>query len=344
MRWDAQTAGAVDDAALPGLEQRGAVLEAWPTPGFDGMSFLEVTARSALNRVPGGGFMGGAWTINPYRGCQHACTYCFARGTHEYLDLDAGADFDSKIVVKANIVEVLERELGGTRRDVDAVQLGTNTDPYQRAEGRYRLMPGILGALAGHGAAISLLTKGTLLRRDLPLLGHIAQDVPVSIAMSIAIFDDDLQQEVEPGTPSTAARLATVRAVRDAGLDCAVFVMPILPGLTDTDAHLDTAFARIADAGATAVATSALHLRHGAREWYSAWLRRQHPELLPLYRELYGGDAYARRPYREALRQRVRRVRDRHGLTSLRTASATGLPATPRARALPATTAQPALF
>lgn len=228
MRWEGQTTTHVDADALPGLEERGSVLEQWPTPGFDGASFLEITARSALNRVPGDGFMGGTWTINPYRGCQHACRYCFARNTHTYLDLDAGADFDSRIVVKANLVEVLERELAGPRRAVDAVQLGTNTDPYQRAEGRYRLMPGVLRALARHGASISILTKGTLLRRDLPLLASIARDVPVAIAMSIAIFDDELQQEVEPGTPTTAARLATVRAVRDAGLDCAVFAMPVL--------------------------------------------------------------------------------------------------------------------
>ena len=129
MRWEGQTATHVDADALPGLEERASVLEQWPTPGFDGASFLEITAKSALNHVPGDGFMGGAWTINPYRGCQHACRYCFARNTHTYLDLDAGADFDSRIVVKANLVEVLERELAGPRRDVAAVQLRPNTDP-----------------------------------------------------------------------------------------------------------------------------------------------------------------------------------------------------------------------
>lgn len=346
MRWDAQTATESDSNALPGLERRETVLERWPTPGFDGMSFMEVTARSALNRVPDGGFMGGSWTINPYRGCQHACTYCFARSTHEYLDLDAGRDFDSRIVVKANIVDVLERELRGARHDVDAVQLGTNTDPYQRAEGRYRLMPGILGALGTHGAAVSLLTKGTLLRRDLPLLASIAKDVPVSIAMSIAIFDDELQQRVEPGTPTTKARLDTVRAVRDAGLDCAVFVMPVLPGLTDSDEQLDRAFASIADAGATSAISSALHLRHGAREWYSAWLRREHAELVPLYRSLYAGGSYARRDYRDGLRQRVGAARRAHGLAPMRAARGTGLPAVPRRRAaqLPSTTEPAPLF
>nr|WP_310125992.1 Rv2578c family radical SAM protein [Agrococcus sp. BE272] len=338
MRWDGQTATHVDADALPGLEERGSVLDAWPTPGFDGASFLEVTARSALNHVAGDGFMGGAWTINPYRGCQHACRYCFARKTHTYLDLDAGADFDSRIVVKANLVEVLERELAGPRREVAAVQLGTNTDPYQRAEGRYRLMPGVLRALARHGASISILTKGTLLRRDLPLLAAIARDVPVSIAMSIAIFDDELQQQVEPGTPTTRARLDTVRAVRDAGLDCAVFAMPILPGLTDTRAHLEPAFAAIAEAGATSAIASALHLRPGAREWYMAWLRQEHPHLVPLYGRVYGGGTYAHRDYRDWLRARIRPLLREHRLAPVRTSAGTGLAAPPRrATQLPST-------
>ncbi|WP_144718493.1 Rv2578c family radical SAM protein [Agrococcus jejuensis] len=324
MRWEAQQTTHVDADALPGLEERGATLESWPTPGFDGMAFLEVTARSALNHVAGGGVMGGAWTINPYRGCQHACVYCFARDTHRYLDLDAGRDFDSRIVVKANVVEVLERELRTTRRDVDRVHLGTNTDPYQRAEGRYRLMPGILRALAEHGASIAILTKGTLLRRDVPLLAELAKEVPVSIAMSIAVFDDALQQSVEPGTPSTAARLATVRAVREAGLDCEVFLMPVLPGLTDTRAHLERAYAAIAEAGATGVATSSLHLRPGAREWYLQWLEAEHPHLVDQYRRIYGGGAYACHDYRDWLRARTTPLARRHGLLRSRVADGTG--------------------
>lgn len=324
MRWEAQQATHVDADALPGFEARNATLESWPTPGFDGMAFMEVTARSALNHVAGGGVMGGAWTINPYRGCQHACVYCFARDTHRYLDLDAGRDFDSRIVVKANVVEVLERELRTTRRDVDRVHLGTNTDPYQRAEGRYRLMPGILRALAAHGASIAILTKGTLVRRDVPLLAELARDVPVSIAMSIAVFDDALQQSVEPGTPSSAARLATVRAVRDAGLDCEVFLMPVLPGLTDTRAHLERAYAAIADAGATGVATTSLHLRPGAREWYLRWRGAEHPHLVDQYRRIYGGGSYACRDYRDWLRARTTPLARRHGLLRTRVADGTG--------------------
>src|SRR5690606_7752884 len=164
---------------------------------------------------------------------------CFARNTHTYLDLDAGRDFDTQIIVKVNLVEVLERELARPSWERPNVALGTNTDPYQRAEGRYRLMPGIIAALAASETPFSILTKGTLLRRDIPLLQAAAERVPVETAMSIAVFDDELQRSIEPGAPSTAARLATVRAVREAGLPCSVFLMPVLPFLTDSREHLE---------------------------------------------------------------------------------------------------------
>lgn len=314
MRWDGQLLDAVDGDALPGLEGSRGLLRTFDAPEFRGMQFLEVTSRSALNRVPGNGFMGGAWTVNPYRGCQHACVYCFARQTHTYLDLDAGADFDSRVVVKTNVAEALDAELSRRRERPERVLLGTNTDPYQRAEGRYRLMPGIIRALARHGVGISILTKGTLLRRDLSLLAEAAERVPVDLQMSIAVFDDALQASVEPGTPTTAARLATVRAIREAGLACGVLVMPVLPWLTDSEEHLDRAFTMLAEAGATSVATSALHLRPGAREWYLQWLEREHPELVERYRRLYAGGANAEREYQDWLRDRVRTIRRSHPL------------------------------
>lgn len=314
MRWDRQRLDTPDGAALPGLEGTSGLVRTFDTPEFRDMEFLEVTSRSALNKVPGNGFMGGAWTINPYRGCQHACVYCFARNTHTYLDLDAGTDFDSRVVVKVNVAEALDAELSRKRERPERVMLGTNTDPYQRAEGRYRLMPGVIRTLAKHGVGISILTKGTLLRRDLPLLAEAAARVPVDLAMSIAVFDDELQASVEPGTPTTAARLATVRAIRDAGLACTVLMMPVLPWLTDSEEHLDVAFARLAEAGATAVHTTALHLRPGAREWYLAWLGREHPQLVARYEELYAGGANATKGYQDWLRDRVRQVRRRHRL------------------------------
>lgn len=232
------------------------------------------------------------------------------------------------------MAEVLEKELARPSWGRHPVALGTNTDPYQRAEGRYRLMPGIIAALAASSTPFSILTKGTLLRRDLPLLQEAAEHVPVDLSMSIAVYDDELQQSVEPGTPSTAARLATVRAAREAGLPCAVFMMPVLPYLTDSIAHLDRAFGLIADAGATSVAYSALHLRPGAREWYLAWLAREHPQLVGRYEELYRGGWYAPKEYRRWLADRVRPLLRTHGLDRpARLDPATGVV---RARARPA--------
>ena len=281
MRWSEQATTATDSSALPGLAKLSNLVASVTTPEFAGVTFHEILAKSALNRVPGSdSALPFGWTINPYRGCSHACVYCFARPTHEYLDLDGGDDFDRQIVVKVNVAEVLSRELRRPSWQHHPVALGTNTDPYQRAEGKYRLMPGIIAALADSGTPFSILTKGTLLRRDLPLLVEAAQHVPVDIAMSIAIHDDDLQQSVEPGTPTTAARLATVRSATDAGLRCSVFMMPVLPWLTDDLDHLHRALAAVRASGATSLLYSALHLKPGVKEWWSAWLEREHPELV----------------------------------------------------------------
>jgi len=350
MRWAGQELDVESTGALPALARLSSLVRSVTTPEFAGIRFHEVLAKSALNKVPGASAMPFNWTINPYRGCSHACTYCFARATHEYLDLDAGKDFDNEIIVKVNVAEVLMRELGRPSWMRESVALGTNTDPYQRAEGRYKLMPGIIAALADRDTPLSILTKGTLLRRDLPLLVDAAQRVPVEIAMSIAIYDDELQQSVEPGTPSTKARLDTVRAVRDAGLDCTVFMMPVLPYLTDTLSHLHDALARIRDAGANSVQYSALHLRPGAREWYLQWLERTHPELLAQYAYLYRGGTTADVGYRRWLAGRIRPLLREYGLDRA--------PATQRwqrrgsppvvgslvAEHLPSTLGQPVLF
>ena len=315
MRWSGQEIEVEQGDALPGLVKLSSLVRSVQTPEFASITFHEVLAKSALNHVPGSpGALPFGWTINPYRGCSHSCLYCFARNTHTYLDLDAGKDFDSQIIVKVNVAEVLERELAKPGWGRHPVALGTNTDPYQRAEGRYRLMPGIIAALAASGTPFSVLTKGSLLRRDLPLLQEAAEHVPVDLSMSIAVYDDELQQSVEPGTPSTAARLATVKAAREAGLPCAVFLMPVLPFLTDSIAHLDRAFELIAEAGATSVAYSALHLRTGAREWYLAWIAREHPELVGRYADMYRAGAYAPKEYRAWLAARVHPLLRKHGL------------------------------
>ncbi|WP_369798141.1 intein-containing Rv2578c family radical SAM protein [Agromyces sp. NDB4Y10] len=240
---------------------------------------------------------------------------CFARPTHEYLDLDAGDDFDREIIVKVNVAEVLQRELVRPSWQHEPVALGTNTDPYQRAEGRYSLMPGIIDGLASSGTPFSILTKGTLLRRDLPLLQAAREHVPIDLAMSIAVYDDEVQRSIEPGTPTTAARLATVTAAREAGFDCSVFLMPILPYLTDTRAHLDEAVRRAKAAGATRLVYSALHLRGSVKPWFFSWLAREHPDLVDRYRAMYpGASAYAPKEYRAWLAERMRPLLRAHRL------------------------------
>ena len=301
------------DSALFGAAR---LLRSVQTPEFQGVTFHEVAAKSALNRVPAASSMPFDWSINPYRGCSHACVYCYARNTHRYLDFDAGDDFDRQVVVKVNIAEVLRAELAKPTWSRELVALGTNTDPYQRAEGRYRLMPDIITALAESGTPMSILTKGTLLRRDLALLREASEAVPVDLSMSIAMFDDELQHAVEPGTPTTAARLATVRAAADAGFKVSVFLMPIMPWLTDTNEQLDAALADIAEAGATRVVYGALHLRPGAREWFMEWIDREQPSLADGYRRFYERSSYAPNGYRRELARRVQPLLRRHGLAS----------------------------
>jgi DNA repair photolyase len=267
MRWSGQQIGAVDGDALPGMGRLDNLVRSVQTPEFAGITFHEVLAKSALNHVPGESkALPFGWTVNPYRGCSHQCVFCFARNTHTYLDFDAGRDFDTQIVVKINVAEVLQRELARPSWQRPHVALGTNTDPYQRAEGRYRLMPGIIAALAASGTPFSILTKGTLLRRDLPLLQEAAQRVPVQLAMTIDVADPQLRASVEPGTPTAEARLATVRAATDAGFDVSVLVMPVLPYLTDSIAHLDRLLGMIEEAGGSRVAYTARHQRPGAGE------------------------------------------------------------------------------
>ena len=239
---------------------------------------------------------------------------CFARNSHTYLDLDAGEDFDSQIVVKVNAPEVLAKQLRSPRWTHEPVAMGTNTDPYQRAEGRYRLMPGIIQALADSGTPFNILTKGTVLSRDLPLLSAVSQDVSVGLGVSIALVDRELQHSLEPGTASPQARLELVRKIVEAGLPCGVFVAPVLPRLTDSVEQLDALLAAVAGTGATGVTVLPLHLRTGAREWFAAWLAREHPRLVPEYRRIYAKGANADVRYRRWLGTRVGPLLRRHGL------------------------------
>ncbi|MFF2653319.1 Rv2578c family radical SAM protein [Streptomyces sp. NPDC058045] len=318
MRWEHLTTGADRQpgpgatAALFGTDR--VTVRTVDTPEFSGITFHEVRARSIVNRVPGASRMPFEWTVNPYRGCSHACVYCFARGTHRYLDLDTGLGFDSQIVVKVNAPELLRRRLASANWQGEHIAMGTNVDCYQRAEGRYRLMPGIIEALLERANPFSILTKGTLILRDLDLLRRAAEVTEVGISVSVGFVDPELWRTVEPGTPAPARRLDVVRALRDQGIGCGVLMAPVVPFLSDRPEQLRATVRAIAEAGATSVTPLVLHLRPGAREWFTDWLGRCHPHLVPRYRRLYADGAYAPRWYQRRVTRQVHELAREFGI------------------------------
>src|ERR1700722_13791877 len=292
----------------PALFERGAITRSFDTPGFRGMTFFEVHARSVINRVPDSSRMPFRWTINPYRGCSHACVYCFARNSHTYLDLDAGHDFDSKIVVKVNAPALVRKELNSRKWQGEHIAMGTNVDVYQRAEGKYQLMPGILQALLDARNPYSILTKGTLILRDLDLLLASAEVTEVGLSVSVGCTDEDLWRTIEPGTPSPRRRLGVCSPLNEHGLRRGGPIGPVVPFLSDSPAQLESTVRQAAEAGATHVTPIVLHLRPGAREWFLAWLGEHHPDLVPRYRGLYGRGANAPQDYQQRIGEQVREL------------------------------------
>jgi DNA repair photolyase len=239
---------------------------------------------------------------------------CFARNTHTYLDLDSGADFNSRVVVKVNAPELLRRKLASPGWHGEHIAMGTNVDCYQRAEGKYRLMPGIISALRDFRNPFSILTKGTLILRDIDLLESAAAVTSVGLNVSAGFADESLWRSVEPGTPAPARRLEACAALNDRGLACGVLMGPIIPYLSDSPAQLEATVRSIAAAGAVHVTPIVLHLRPGAREWFLAWLRENHPGLVTRYEELYGRRAYAPRAYQARIAGQVRELAGRYGI------------------------------
>jgi DNA repair photolyase len=285
------------------------------TPEFRGITCIEVEAKSVINKVPGGG-LPFDYTINPYRGCTHACTYCFARPTHTFLDMGAGADFETKIVVKVNAPEVLRRELAAKRWKGEHIAMGTNTDPYQRLEGRYRLMRRIVEALIDYRNPFSVLTKGTLITRDIDLLRRAAEVTSVSAAFSIGTLDERVWRSTEPGTPHPKARIEAMRELNAAGIPTGVLMAPVLPGISDDPSQLREVVRAAIDAGATHVSPILLHLRPGVREEFLPWLEAEHPDLVSRYLQMYR-QPYGPKEARQQLGARVSRmVRDAGGTVS----------------------------
>ncbi|HXW44404.1 MAG TPA: Rv2578c family radical SAM protein [Streptosporangiaceae bacterium] len=338
MRWDTlRLAGEAgqDFAAAPALFDLASVTRTFDTPGFRGMTFHEVHAKTIISKVPEASRVPFRWTINPYRGCSHACRYCFARNTHTYLDFDAGRDFDTQIVVKVNAPELLRRELAAARWRGEHIAMGTNVDCYQRAEGRYQLMPGIIRALTEAANPFSILTKGTLVLRDIDLLAEAAEVTEVGLNVSVGIIDKELSRLIESGAPAPERRLAACAALNQRGLACGVLMGPVVPYLSDSPAELDRAVREIAATGATHVSPIVLHLRPGAREWFLAWLREHHPELVGPYRDLYGSRAYAPAAYQRRICEQVAELAGKYHVGRVTPRAARRVPAARDARRWP---------
>ncbi len=291
MRWDNLKTDAEASRQLPGYRDE-AVVRTFDAPEALDVRFYEVRARSALNRVPKQSQMPFRWTINPYRGCTHACAYCFARPTHKYLDFGPGRDFEREIVVKVNLPEVLCAELARPSWPREHVALGTNTDPYQWVEKRYELMPGIWQALRDSGTPCSVLTKSPLLLRDLALLKELAESVGFTANLSVPTLDEKAWRATEPHTPHPRARLEAVAELNRAGIPSGILIAPLMPGINDAPEQVDRILELAAEAGAVHVAGLALHLRGDVRGLFFEWLRAERPDLVSRYEELYRRGAY----------------------------------------------------
>jgi DNA repair photolyase len=305
VRWSNLMADEERSRRLPGYRDE-AVIRRFDAPEALDTRFYEIRARSVLNRVPDRSQMPFRWTINPYRGCSHACVYCFARPTHTYLGFDAGRDFEREIVVKVNAPEVLRVELARRSWQHEHIALGTNTDPYQWVEGRYRLMEGIWEALRDAANPCSVLTKSPLLLRDISLIAQVAERASISACLSIPTLDEKAWRATEPHTPNPRARLEAVAELNRAGIPTGVLIAPLMPGINDAPEQVEPLLERAAAAGATSVAGVALHLRGEVRDVFMGWLKDQRPDLVARYEQLYRRGAYAPREERERLARLAR--------------------------------------
>jgi DNA repair photolyase len=287
VRWDDQRVGEEDEAVLPGMERVGlGPVRTFTAPEAMGIRFHEVRSKSALNRVPGGPY-GFDWTVNPYRGCSHACVYCFARPTHTYLDFNAGRDFEKEIVVKVNAPEVLRTELARPSWKKELVALGTNTDPYQWVESRYRLTREILLALEAADTPVTVLTKSPLVLTDIDIFERMLGGVPASVNLSIPTFDESAWRATEPHTPSPRARMEAVAELRRRGINSGILIAPLMPGINDRPEQVEPILRAASEADADFVTPIALNLRRETKDVFFEWLEAERPHLVERYREMF---------------------------------------------------------
>ena len=274
----------------------------------DAARYQEVTCRSALNAVKGMPFN---WTLNPYRGCTHACHYCFARRYQTQFELGPDDEFSSVIFVKANLVEVLKRELDHPSWIREQVAVGTATDPYQPIEGHYKLTRRALEALHAGKTPIGLVTKGPMIVRDAELLAEMDRGAGATVYMSVPTVDTDAWSALEPGTAHPLQRLRAVKQLREAGVHAGVLMAPIVPGFMSRPDQLEATVKAVADHGAAFVGVNVMFLKGGTRDHFMGFIASQFPHMVEGFKQLYGG-AYAPRGYISSIRAMVETLQNRY--------------------------------
>jgi DNA repair photolyase len=279
------------------------------------VDYREEPCRSALNRVKGMMF---EWSLNPYMGCVHRCTFCYVRAFERRADRPSDERYGTSIRVKVNVADVLRRELGRASWEGETVAVGAATDPYQPAEGKYRLTRGCIKAFAEFSNPFSLITRGPMIVRDLDVLADAARRAKVSITFSIPTIDDEVWRKTEPSTAHPRQRLRAVKDLVDAGIKVGVGMAPILPGISDKPEQLREVVEAAREAGATGVWTNLLFLRPGTREHFLEHLAEDWPEQLDHYLELYEGREYLRSGEAKPIREQVAGLAREYGIKDRR--------------------------
>ena len=292
--------GALTDAALKADQAR----------------YQEIDCRSALNKVHGMAYF--KWTLNPYRGCTHACHYCFARRYHTQFEMNADDDFASMILIKRNFVEVLRRELDRPSWAREHVGLGTATDPYQPIEGQYRLTRGTIEALTRARTSAGIVTKGPMIVRDKDVLAALHRAAPSIVHMSVPTVDEDAWRALEPGTAHPMQRLRAVRELADAGVNVGVLMAPIVPGFSSSRSKIERTIKAIADHGAQFVGCNVMYLQDGTRTHFMRFLEREFPAMAPRMERLYAKKSPPP-AYSKEVKAMVRALQARYGMAGRRT-------------------------
>lgn len=274
-----------------------------------GADVQEIYCKTLLNKVDFPRFPF-KWTMNPYRGCRHACTYCYARPTHEYWGMDSGKDFDTRVFAKVNAPEILRKELKRPSWRRETIAIGTASDPYEPAEAEYKITRRLLKVLRDFHNPVTITTKGVLVRRDADVLAELSQVADVHVNFSIGSVNEKVWRTMEPGTPSPEARLEAMQYLVENGVSAGVNMAPLLPGISDDEANIQEVAEAAYNHKAQFLGANVLILKPGAKEWFMPLLKESYPHLVPAYNRLFvNNNTYAPQMYTKSVMDTVERVR-----------------------------------